>query len=145
MPKEIERKFLVKRPAIVAGREGTRMVQGYVANEPMTVRVRIAGDAAYLTLKSKTTGIERDEYEFPIDLPAARELLDLHCRCGVVRKTRYLIPVDHVVFEVDVFDGPLAGLMVAEVELDHAEQAFPVPDWLGEEVTLDQRYSTRRR
>jgi CYTH domain-containing protein len=138
--KEIERKFLVRDRGIIEGHLGARIVQGYLAAEPMTVRVRIKEAEAFLTLKSKG-GIERDEYEFPIDLRVARELLERHCGGRVVHKTRYRIPNGRHIAEVDVFEGHLAGLVLAEIELDHAEEAFLRPDWLGEEVSHDPRYA----
>jgi adenylate cyclase len=140
MAKEIERKFLVRDLAAIEGRLGARIVQGYIASEPMTVRVRIKEAEAFLTLKSKG-GIERDEYEFPIDRRVARELIDRHCGGRVVEKTRYRVPSGQHVVEVDVFAGHLAGLVLAEIELDHAEQEFERPDWLGEEVSHDTRYA----
>jgi len=140
MAKEIERKFLVRDRDIIEGRLGARIVQGYLAAEPMTVRVRIKEAEAFLTLKSKG-GIERDEYEFPIDLRVARELIERHCGGRVVRKTRYRIPNGQHTVEVDVFEGHLAGLVLAEIELDHVEQDFEHPDWLGEDVSHDPRYA----
>jgi adenylate cyclase len=140
MAKEIERKFLVRDLGAIAGRLGARIVQGYITSEPMTVRVRLKEAEAFLTLKSKG-GIERDEYEFPIDQRVARELIERHCGGRVVRKTRYRIPNGIHTIEVDVFEGHLAGLVLAEIELDHAEQAFERPDWLGEEVSHDPRYA----
>jgi len=141
MAKEIERKFAVSDPGIIAGRMGALIVQGYIADEPMTVRVRIMNAEAFMTLKCRTNGIERDEYEFPIPMHHARELLDKYCRGRVIEKTRYRIPHSGQVFEVDEFGGKLMGLMIAEVELDKAEQAIELPDWIGVELTHDCRFS----
>ncbi|MDP2795311.1 MAG: CYTH domain-containing protein [Sulfurisoma sp.] len=141
MAKEIERKFLVRDSGVIKGRVGSRIVQGYIASEPMTVRVRIIEAEAFLTLKSKATGIERDEYEFPIDPRMARELIERHCGGRIVTKTRYRIPNGVHTIELDVFDGRLEGLVLAEIELDHAEQPFIKPDWLGDDVSHDQRYA----
>jgi CYTH domain-containing protein len=141
MAKEIERKFLVRDSDVIKGRLGSRIMQGYIASEPMTVRVRVIEAEAFLTLKSKADGIERDEYEFPIDPRVARELIERHCGGRIVTKTRYRIPNGTHTIEIDVFDGRLEGLVLAEIELDHAEQAFEKPDWLGEDVSHDWRYA----
>lgn len=141
MPKEIERKFFVLDLSVIQGRVGSRIVQGYLADEPMTVRVRIIEAEAFLTIKSKTVGIERDEYEFPVPMHHARELIDRHCGERVVEKVRYRIQHDHLVWEVDVFAGRHAGLVIAEVELDSSDQRFSVPDWVGLEISHDRRYS----
>lgn len=141
MAKEIERKFSVRNPDIVRRRIGVRIIQGYIADEPMTVRVRIAEAEAFMTLKGKAQGIVRDEYEFPIPMRHARELLSNYCGRRIVEKTRYRIPYGKVVYEVDVFEGKLKGLVVAEVELDTVDQEFARPDWLGEELTDDHRFS----
>lgn len=141
MAKEIERKFFVKDLGVIAGRVGARIVQGYIADEPMTVRVRIVEAEAFLTLKGKTVEIERDEYEFPLPMHHARELLERHCGERIIEKTRYRIPHGGFVFEVDVFAGRHAGLVIAEVELASADQVVPLPDWLGAEVSHDHRYS----
>lgn len=141
MPKEIERKFSVKDIGMVKGRLGSRIVQGYLADEPMTVRVRIIEAESFLTLKRKIQGIERDEYEFPIPIHHARELLQLHCGSRVIEKTRYRIPHEGLVFEVDVFEGKLAGLVIAEVELEAADQHVALPAWIGEDISHDHRFS----
>ena len=138
---EIERKYLVKDPCVVDGMTGTRMAQGYVADNGMWVRVRIAGDEAFLTLKGKSIGLARAEFEYPIPLADARALLADHCSLGKLEKVRYLVTVQGFVFEVDVFEGALAGLVMAEVELTGEDVASPTPPWLGEEVSHDFRYS----
>jgi CYTH domain-containing protein len=141
MAKEIERKYLLRDLGVIAGRLGARIEQGYIANEPMTVRVRIIEAEAFLTLKSKARGIERDEYEFPIDIRIARELLERHCGGRVLRKIRYRIPHGAHVVEVDVFAGRLEGLVIAEVEFADADEPFEKPAWLGEDVSDDFRLS----
>ena len=83
----------------------------------------------------------RDEYEFPIDLHVARELIELHCGGRVVSKTRHRVPNGANTIEVDIFDGCLEGLVLAEMELDHADQSFEKPDWLGMDVSHDPRYA----
>ncbi len=141
MPKEIERKFFVKDLSAIEGRIGARIVQGYLADEPMTVRVRIIDAEAFLTLKGKTSGIERDEYEFPVPMHHARELLKLHCGQRVIEKTRYRVPHENLIWEVDVFSGQHTGLVIAELELESSDQVFAVPSWIGREVSHDRRYS----
>ncbi len=141
MAKEIERKYAVRDPDIIDGRLGARIVRGYIADEPMTVRVRIIDAEAFLTLKGKTVGIEREEYEFPIPMHHARELLAKHCGSRIIEKTRYRISHARQVFEVDVFDGKHAGLIVAELELDHCDQVVDLPEWIGMEISLDHRFS----
>lgn len=141
MPKEIERKFTVKDLSIIEGRVGSRIVQGYISDEPMTVRVRIIEAEAFLTLKGKTVGIARDEYEFPVPFSHARELLSLYCGTRLIEKTRYRIPHQSHIFEVDVFGGRLAGLVIAEVELDATDQSVDLPEWIGIELSYDRRFS----
>ena len=141
MPKEIERKFAVKDLSVIEGRVGSRILQGYIADEPMTVRVRIIEAEAFLTLKGKTLGIERDEYEFPVPFHYARELLSRYCGTRLIEKTRYRIPHQGLIFEVDVFGGSLLGLVIAEIELDDPEQFVDLPEWIGIELSHDRRYS----
>lgn len=143
MAREIERKFLVRDTRILDGRQGDRIIQGYLAKESgsMSTRVRIRGERAFLTLKSPKRGYSRDEFEYAIPLPDAATLIANHCAGRVVRKTRYLINHAPHVFEVDVFEGAHTGLIVAEVELPHEHSTVRLPDWLGEEVTHDERYS----
>lgn len=140
MAKEIERKFLVRDASILYGMEGCRMVQGYLGNEPVTTRVRVAGDDAYITVKSRPTGISCGEWEYSVPRRDAEEMLALP---GVrtVEKTRYKIPVGERVFEVDVFHGRHAGLVLAEVELPSEDAAVAIPDWIGEEVSGQREYT----
>jgi CYTH domain-containing protein len=141
MSLEIERKFLVADHSILAGRQGERLVQAYIAaTGRATVRVRIAGQQAWLTLKGATKGITRRELEYPIPVADAELCLAELCAEGVVSKTRYRIPHAGHVWEVDVFDGANAGLVLAEIELSAAEEGFERPPWLGEEVSGDPRY-----
>lgn len=143
MPKEIERKFLV-RPAweIPVEATGTDIVQGYLSTSAdSTVRVRISGNSAWLTVKSRNHGATRGEWEYPVPVDDAREML-AECGCtGIISKTRYRLPgPDSLTWEVDVFHGPLEGLRVAEVELP-AETVEPhLPPFAGREVTGDVRY-----
>jgi adenylate cyclase len=141
MAVEIERKYLVADPSVVAGLVGVRMAQGYIADNGMWVRVRIAGDRAFLTLKGPTRGMSRAEFEYLIPMADAETLLAEHCSHGALDKTRFIVPVSGFDFEVDVFEGPLAGLVTAEIELADESIQPPSPAWLGAEVTADLRYA----
>lgn len=143
MAVEIERKFLVTGDAW--RRDVSRsvlMAQGYLAGPPASrcsVRVRIAGDAAHLNIKSAIPGVERDEYEYAIPLADAERLLvTLAGRC--VEKTRHYVEVEGHLFEIDEFLDENAGLVVAEIELAHRDATFPRPAWLGREVSHLPRY-----
>ena len=137
---EIERKFLLKNDAWKAGNTGTHYKQAYL-NEPgeNTVRVRIEGDKAKLTIKSKSKGIARQEYEYDIPMADAEGLMKL-CRTPVVEKYRYKIMYAGMCWEVDEFMGLNAGLVVAEIELTAEDQSFEKPEWIGDEVSGDKRY-----
>ena len=139
---EIERKFLVADGGWRdAADPGTVMKQGYLAAEPeRTVRVRVAGDQAWLTIKGPTDGAVRAEYEYPVPVVDAEAILEL-CATMVVHKTRHLVPHGGHVWEVDVFAGENDRLVLAEVELTRADEVIDLPDWLGAEVTDDHRYS----
>ena len=141
MAVEIERKYLVSDPSVVAGLTGVRMAQGYIADNGMWVRVRIAGSRAFLTLKGPTRGMSRAEFEYAIPMADAEALLAGHCSHGAIDKTRFIVPVQGFDFEVDVFEGPLAGLVTAEIELVAETVEPPSPPWLGAEVTGDLRYA----
>lgn len=138
---EIERKFLVVADGWRQPPERQRrLTQGYLSRDPArTVRVRIAGDEAFLTLKGRTHGASRAEFEYPIPLADAQPLLAL-CDGPVVDKIRHLCTHAGMLWEVDEFFGDNAGLVVAEIELDREDQPFECPDWLGPEVTGDARY-----
>jgi len=138
---EIERKFLVRGDGWKALAEGVLLRQGYLSSAPeRTVRVRVEGGAAMLTIKGRSTGATRSEWEYPIPIADAQALLDALCERPLVEKKRYRIPFDGMVWEVDEFFGENAGLVVAEIELSAEGQAFSKPDWVGEEVTHDPRY-----
>lgn len=140
MAVEIERKFLVTRTDMLDGIEGETLSQGYLSHSPdSTVRVRIAGQQGWLTIKGRTQGASRLEFEYSIPLPDAQQLLAL-CQSGRIEKTRYRIAVADLVWEVDVFHGDNHPLVVAEVELDDENQPVQLPDWAGREVTDDARY-----
>ena len=136
---EIERKFLVTHDSWKS-LQGVLYKQGYLNRDPQrTVRVRVAGDKAFLTIKGITTGASRPEYEYAIPVADADELLGL-CVGPIIVKTRRLIEHAGFTWEVDEFFGDNAGLVVAEIELTREDQAFDKPDWIGLEVTEDPRY-----
>jgi CYTH domain-containing protein len=140
MAREIERKFLVRGEGWRQG-EGVPYRQGYLSREPSrTVRVRVARDKGYLTIKGASEGISRSEYEYPIPLADATELLDRLCERPLVEKTRYRIAHGAHTWEVDEFHGDNQGLVLAEVELARADERPALPDWIGEEVSDDPRY-----
>lgn len=140
---EIERKFLVKSADFLSeSTKSNRIVQGYLNSNPdRTVRVRIKGNAGFLTIKGKgnESGTTRFEWEKEIPVAEAAQLL-LLCEEGVIDKIRYEIPFGKHLYEVDVFEGDNKGLIVAEIELNYENESFEKPDWLGEEVTGEKRY-----
>lgn len=138
---EIEKKFLLTY--LPPGLEplGTPICQGYMINKKnRTVRIRISGTLAFLTIKGATCHASRKEFEYPIPQQDARQMLDLFCKKPFIEKTRY--QVHHKGFEwvIDRFSGDNQGLVVAEIELDAVDQPFEKPDWVGKEVTCDPRY-----
>lgn len=142
MATEIERKFLVRNESWLSAADGgTRFRQGYIVGaERASVRVRIEGEQANLNIKSATLGVRRMEYEYPVPLSDAEEMLDNLCEKPQIEKTRYLVPHGDHTWEVDVFEGENAGLVVAEVELADENEPFELPSWAGEEVSHDTRY-----
>jgi len=141
MPREIERKFLLTGEgwrALTERRQ--RMTQGYIAaSDHVSVRVRVAGDVAWLNIKSGGLVASRLEYEYAVPVADARELLAVAVG-PLVEKTRHLVPYGGMTWEVDEFHGDNSGLVVAELELDREDQAFARPPWAGAEVTHLPRY-----
>lgn len=141
MAKEIERTFLVKNDSF-RGMEikKIRIQQGYLNRDPeRTVRVRITDDSAFLTVKGKTRGFTREEFEYPVPVKDGEGMLKL-CQGRVLDKTRYIIPYEGFTWEVDEYHRDLEGLIVTEIELDHPDDDFQLPPFAGEEVTGDPRY-----
>ena len=141
MPREIERKFLLKsaawRSQVLASRQ---MSQGYLASGGnVSIRVRIAGDEAWLNIKAGGFVASRQEYEYPLPLEEARELLAL-AEGPLVEKTRHYVEQGALTWEIDEFHGDNSGLVVAELELDSEDADFARPSWLGAEVTELRRY-----
>lgn len=138
---EVERKFLVKGEGWRRLGTGVAYRQGYlVSGGGRTVRVRTAGERGYLTIKGPSSGISRAEYEYEIPLADAEEMLATLCEGPLIEKTRFRIPWQGLVWEVDEFAGENAGLVIAELELSEPDQAVDLPEWIGEEVSGDRRY-----
>ena len=141
---EIERKFLVRGSAWRAHvSRSIAMDQGYLGGDRCSLRVRIEGDAARLNIKSRDAGSTRLEFEYPLPSADADELLARFSGARV-RKTRHHVVVDGCLFEIDEFEAGNAGLIVAEVELEHADAVFPRPQWLGREITDEVRFYNSR-
>lgn len=145
---EIERKFLVTGDAWrTHAHRAIPMAQGYINDQAAmdggamkaSVRVRVAGDEAWLNLKSRALGHTRQEFDYPIPVEDARALLAL-CVGDLVDKTRHLVEASGFTWEVDEFHGANGGLVVAEIELPDADAPFARPDWVGAEVTDASRY-----
>lgn len=139
---EIERKFLV-REGWLPPAPGRAYLQGYLASGAggATVRVRVAGEEAFITVKGPSERGARLEFEYPIPAADAREMLSALATGVVIEKTRHLVGHEGHTWEVDVFSGANGGLVVAEVELDSIDEEVALPGWVGEEVTMDRRYA----
>ena len=138
---EIERKFLIHKELIGPLKNGYQIKQGYIKTVDFTtVRVRIRDKEAFLTIKSKNKGTSRLEFEYPIPLQDAQEMLENLCQTALVEKTRYLVVHKGHTWEVDVFEGHNKGLIVAEIELQNKEEAFALPKWIDKEVSDEARY-----
>jgi len=141
MGEEIERKFLVTGDAWRETAKSTRYRQGFLSTEPeRTVRVRLAGSRGTITVKGKNVGARRAEFEYEIPAADAERMLDTLCKRPLIEKVRYTLAVGSHTWEIDVFEGENAGLVVAEIELGSEDEAFDEPEWVGEEVTDDPRY-----
>ncbi len=137
---EIERKFLIKTDLWKPTVKGIKIIQGYLSiDSEKVIRVRIADEQGFLTIKGKAKGIVRTELEYEIPKNEAEVLLKM-CNEFIVEKTRYKEKFKDMLWEVDVFEGKNKGLFLAEIELEHENQNFDLPDWVGEEVTFDYHY-----
>lgn len=137
---EIERKFLVINDKY-KNSDSVRIRQGYVCStDNRVVRVRTKGDHGYLTLKNATVGFARNEYEYEIPLADAIEMLNTMCRKPIIDKTRYLYKYAGHLWEIDEFHGNHEGLVIAEIELEHINDHFDKPDFIGDEVTGQPEY-----
>ncbi len=142
MNKEIERKFLVKGDFKGFAIKSYKIIQAYLSSDPeRSVRVRIKGKEAYLTIKgiSNKNGTTRLEFEKLITIEEAKQLLEI-CEKGIINKTRYIIPAGKHFYEVDEFHDENKGLTIAEIELSNENESFDKPYWLAQEVTGDKRY-----
>lgn len=137
---EIERKYLLRSDSWRKQSVPMQLQQGYLARDrERTVRVRIQDDQAFLTIKGMSTGMSRAEFEYPIPLDEAREMMAF-CHPPLIQKTRHNVNYEGWKWEIDEFYGDNAGLIVAEIELSDENTAFPLPPWIGEEVTHLKRY-----
>ncbi|MFY9152138.1 MAG: CYTH domain-containing protein [Prolixibacteraceae bacterium] len=140
MAVEIERKFLVDPNKWSPNNQGTKMIQAYLSVAPHpTVRVRLAGVKAFLTIKGRSDSIARPEFEYEIPVADADELFKMAISFPV-EKTRYEVLYEGFLWEVDIFSGKNSGLVLAEIELEDINQEFPYPDWILTEVSNDMRY-----
>lgn len=136
---EIERKFLVQGQGWRCDAP-ERLIQGYLSREPArTVRLRLAGESAWLTIKGRSQGLSRAEFEYPIPPDDAREMLAL-CDGPLIDKWRHRVVHAGMLWEIDEFLGDNLGLVVAEIELPSAAHAFEPPPWLATEVSEEPRY-----
>lgn len=142
MGKEIERKFLVKGDEWRSLGTGVVYRQGYISTSGKeTVRVRIVGETGYLTIKGATVDHSRLEFEYPIPLQDAQEMLDNLCTHPLIEKKRAKIPQGDLLWEVDEFMGENEGLIIAEVELQTENQEITLPDWIDREVSDPKYYN----
>lgn len=140
MGKEIERKFLVRDLHFLQGTEGHHIVQCYLVNRPgIIVRIRIMDDKAWLTVKGPTVNCTRREEEFELPVDEAKAIMGNMKDLKAVEKKRYIVDCGKR-WEIDVFEGENAGMVVAEIELNTVDEQFDKPEWLGEEVSDDPRY-----
>ena len=141
MAQEIERKFLVVGEDWLKGAKGELYIQGYLSTTSgKTVRVRVANNRGWLTIKGKTQGITRPEYEYEVPLKDATEMLEM-CEQPIIEKIRYKVEYAGKIWEVDVFGKENSGLVVAEIELKSEDEKFKTPSWVGKEVSGEKKYS----
>ena len=141
MGKEIERKFLVLGSAYKGLAQGVNYCQGYLSDTPeRVVRIRVAGNKGFITIKGVAVGIVRAEFEYEIPQADAQQMLTTLCKKPLIEKVRYTINIAGQTWEVDEFNGDNAGLVIAEIELESEDQPLYLPDWVGAEVSHDPRY-----
>lgn len=142
MALEIERKFLVSAENLskIHLTDGEKISQGYLSTDiEKTVRVRIKKNRGFLSVKTKNIGIVRGEFEYEIPLSDAEELLKL-CEPKILSKIRYKIEYENHIWEVDIFEGKLSGLILAEVEINSPDEFVAIPSWAGKEVSDDPKF-----
>lgn len=142
---EIERKYLVNLDLLIATQgelpRGITIKQAYIATADNTVvRIRVAGEKAFITLKGENNGLTRTEFEYPIPLIDAKAMIEQLCQGPIIDKTRYLIAVAGHTWELDIFHGDNLGLIIAEIELASENEAFERPDWVTQEVSAQIKY-----
>lgn len=138
---EIERKFLVDTSKLPKLDCGIKILQGYLLAHSPSIRIRIAGNKAFLTIKGKPTNdISRSEFEYEIPLSDGLELLK-ECKELIISKTRYEIMYENHLWELDIFEEENKGLIVAEIELSSEDESFTLPSWVTSEVSNDMRYT----
>lgn len=138
---EIERKFLVTNDEWKNDAKPKVYRQGYIyTHNNTTVRVRIAGEEGYVTIKGTRSGNARKEFEYLIPLVDAEEMLNTLCDRPLIEKVRYKLQIEDLIWEIDEFMGENEGLILAEVELKEENQTINLPGWIGKEVTEDGRY-----
>lgn len=140
MAVEIERKFLVDSNLFKPDTKGSKIIQAYLSNNPLTiVRIRITDNNSFITIKGKVENISRPEFEYEIPISDAHELIRL-ASSEIIEKTRYEIMYENFLWQVDVFEGKNEGLIVAEIELNTESQSFTKPPWVLSEVSGDSKY-----
>lgn len=138
---EIEHKFLIDKDKLPKLQNGYSIKQGYIQTiDHTTVRVRIRDKDAFLTIKGENKGATRLEFEYPIPINDANEMLKDLCNTSVIDKTRYLLKHEGHIWEIDIFEGENIGLVIAEIELENEDEAFTLPNWVTKEVTNDTKY-----
>jgi CYTH domain-containing protein len=138
---EIEKKFLVKDNSWKQQATGVYYRQGYLSSHSeRVVRIRTIENKGYLTIKGKSVGAARTEYEYEIPLEDAIEMLTRICEKPVIEKTRYTLDYKGLLWEIDEFAAENKGLVIAEVELEDENQNIELPSWVGEEVTMQEKY-----
>jgi len=136
---EIERKYLIKADLLELPEKGKKLIQGYIWSDPdKSLRIRMAGEKAFLTIKTGNNPLNRSEFEYEIPMNDAQDLLIL-CD-SKIEKIRFLIPQNNLFWEIDVFEGDNDGLIVAEIELNSENEKFELPDWIDHEVTNESKY-----
>lgn len=139
--REIERKFLVRSDDWRKDAKGVPCRQGYLcADENLVVRVRLLGNRAYLTIKGPKTGLSCPEYEYPLPLAEARQILERICPRPHIEKIRYTLHVRGAKWDIDEFQRENEGLVVAEVELECEDQSVELPEWVGRDISFDSKY-----
>jgi len=144
MATEIERKFLVDTSKLPPLSDPIIMKQGYIPAQDTTVRIRLSNEKAFLTLKGKTKGLTRSEFEYMIPVEDAVKMLDELCIQPYIEKKRYLISYAEHTWELDIFEGENKGLVIAEIELSEENETFEKPDWVTKEVSHDPKYRNGR-